>query len=147
MKSDRVSIVVMKCIFSALLLCFAAGCSNTNRYGVACPAIAVAEYLVYPVRGSTDIPDAAATIIVGNFRKPWTSLTLTPTLGLPVVSTQIVGLPNPVPNPHASFVPTSATAFHIPRLASKSTYTVDASYSQTGFCPIVFAPAGSFTTK
>jgi hypothetical protein len=142
----------MKLIVAVMFLFFAAGCSGTTHTpAYPCPALAIGELLIYPINGATDVQDAGNIIIVGNdaFASPWATLTLTPASGgAPTVSTQIVAVPSPVPDPHATFTPGSATAFHIPALAPQTTYRVDASYPQTPSpCGSDLAPAGSFTTQ
>ncbi len=133
----------MKRLWAALTLCFAIGCSAENNTGVACPALAVSVFLNYPASGSSNIVDPQNLIVLSGSN--WTTATLTPKSGSPIVSTQTVAIPNPLPEPNTPLPPPS-TAFRFPTLAAHTLYTVNASFPQSQ-CPTVIESSASFTTK
>jgi len=145
----------MKRIISAALLLFISGCAaSANGTGVACPAVAVLLFVIYPASGSSNIVDAHNIVIVAG--TGWESLTLTPAAGQAVVSTEIVPVPTPLPEPNATPLPAASapagtvvgTAFHIPPLAAATSYTVNATAASTsGSCSTVVESSSSFTTK
>jgi hypothetical protein len=100
--------------------------------------------LAYPAGGSKNIVDSQNVVVVSGTL--WTSLTLTPKSGTAIVSTKIVPVPNPLPEPNTTGL-SPETAFRIPALALGTTYAVSAAFGQTGPCPIPISPAGSFATQ
>jgi hypothetical protein len=138
----------------AIVLCFLTGCSGTSTApGVACPAIAVELFVIYPKSGATNVVDAQNVVVVAG--TPWASVTLKPTSGPSTVSSQTVALPSPLPEPNATPVPASpaasgpiGTAFRIPSLAPATTYAVTATATtDSSTCRPLVESSSSFTTK
>ena len=106
--------------------------------------------LLYPIPGSTGVPDNADILVVAGVGPASGTLYVSPGSGVPIQAQALGGVPSPGPSPAATTpAGETAQAAVIPNLASGQTYTVK--FTSVGPSPCIQGQysgnIGSFTTQ